>query len=129
MAVLCARSIVLSVFLGLSPMAGSPASVAAIAASPISAQKPAAGAKTHQATGEVLSVTATEFVILHARGRARQRMAFTLSDETSGRGELAKGKRVTVFYREVNGRRIAVRIRAPRTHGSAHATPGKNPHL
>lgn len=71
--------------------------------------------KTHQATGEILSVSPTMLVLLHARGRGRQRMTFHLTPQTKETVAVAKGKRVTVIYTEETGRMDAVRIRAPKT--------------
>jgi cytochrome c oxidase assembly protein Cox11 len=71
--------------------------------------------KRHQATGEILSASPTILVLLHARGRGRQRMTFRLTPETKETVVVAIGRRVTVFYTEENGRMSAVRIRAPKT--------------
>lgn len=71
--------------------------------------------KRHQATGEILSVSATTLVLLHARGRARQRMTFHLTPQTKESVVVTGGRRVTVIYILSEGRMDAVRIRAPKT--------------
>lgn len=81
-------------------------------------------AKVHQATGEILSVSPASLVLLHARGRTRQRMDFVLTGNTRKTVALVKGERVVVFYRETLGRRIATRIRsATRTRRARQSKP------
>lgn len=70
--------------------------------------------KKHQATGEILAVSPTTLVLLHARGRGHQRMTFHLTPETRKTVTVIKGKRVTVIYTLDNGRMDAVRIRTPK---------------
>ncbi|HVB34077.1 MAG TPA: hypothetical protein VNJ52_06875 [Patescibacteria group bacterium] len=74
-------------------------------------------AKIHQATGEVLSTSADSLLLLHARGRTKQRMAFTLTVETKETVRPTKGDRVIVYYRETGGRRVATRIRSASRSG------------
>lgn len=69
-------------------------------------------ARLHEATGEVLVTSPNTLVLLHARGRGKQRMAFTLTAQTRKTIRLHQGERIVVFYREIGGRRIAARIRA-----------------
>jgi hypothetical protein len=71
--------------------------------------------KRHQATGEILSISPTTLVLLHARGRGHQRMIFHLTAQTKETVAVAKGNRVTVLYVLEDGRMDAVRIRAPKT--------------
>lgn len=78
--------------------------------------------KTHQATGEVLSVTRTSLMLLHARGRTKQRMAFVLTPQTKKKINILKDDRITVYYQEDNGRRVALRIRSA-TRRSPHFIP------
>jgi hypothetical protein len=78
--------------------------------------------KTHQATGEILSVTPTQLLLLHARGKTRQKMQFVLTPDTRKSGEVVKGARVTVYYRDIQGRRTAFRIR-PARGSPAHFLP------
>lgn len=106
---------VLLVSLGLGPQmafGARPVPGASLAVS-VGAVRRQGSAKIHQATGEVISASADSLLLLHARGRGKQRMEFTLTPETRKEVSLAKGKRVIVFYREISGRRIAVRIRLP----------------
>ncbi len=95
------------------------ATAMALAAAPAPRLSPEAAratkVKRHQATGEILSVSPTLLVLLHARGRGHQRMTFHLTPQTKETVVVAKGKRVTVLYVLDNGRMDAVRIRAPKT--------------
>jgi hypothetical protein len=102
--------------------------LASQASSARSDPKRAKAPKKHQATGEILSVNSTQLLLLHARGRAKQKMAFTLTPQTRKSGEIVRGNRVTVYYREANGRRTAFRIRLARSRrDSSPPKPGK-PH-
>jgi len=95
------------------------ATALALAAAPAPKLSPDAGRTTkgnrHQATGEILSAAPTILVLLHARGRGRQRMTFHLTPQTKETVAIARGKRVTVIYTDENGRMDALRIRAPKT--------------
>jgi hypothetical protein len=71
--------------------------------------------KRHQATGEILSVSPTTLILLHARGRGRQRMTFHLTPQTKETVVVTRGERVTVIYVLNNGRMDALRIRPPKT--------------
>jgi hypothetical protein len=84
------------------------------AAGPALATTRAAKGKTHQATGEVVSVNATTLVLLHARGRGKTKMTFYLTPETKRLVSVAPGKRVLLLYRIENGKMMVRRIRAPR---------------
>jgi len=75
--------------------------------------------KVHQATGEVLAFSSDSLLLLHARGRGKQKMAFTLTAQTKETVSLNKGERILVFYREIGGRRIVARIRSPRPYRRA----------
>jgi hypothetical protein len=69
------------------------------------------GPKTHQATGEVLSISSASLTLLHARGRGKQRMKFVLTPLTKEEGHFVRGERIIVYYLEDNGHLIAKRIR------------------
>lgn len=71
--------------------------------------------KKHQATGKILAVSPKILILLHARGRNRQRMRFHLSPHTRETVAVFKGRRVTVIYVKENGRMDAVRIRSAKT--------------
>ena len=83
-------------------------------ASPTFATTRTAKARTHQATGEIVSVNATTLVLLHARGRGKTKMTFYLTPETKKLVAVAPGKRVLLLYRIENGKMMVRRIRAPR---------------
>lgn len=68
--------------------------------------------KVHQATGEVLSISTVSLMLLHARGRGKQRMEFTLTPQSKEEIQPAKGERIIVYYRNQAGRRIVTRIRS-----------------
>lgn len=91
----------------------------AVAIATPSPRRPSEAARTakikkHQATGEILAVSPTSLILLHARGRGHQRMTFHLTPETRKTVPVFKGKRVTVIYTLDNGRMDALRIRAPK---------------
>lgn len=117
--------IVLSACLGASA-AGLPASRSAAvvgfagAAAPLSTVRKKTGPKIHQATGEVLSISATSLVLLHARGRAKQRMTFVLTPLTKKDGQFVKGERITVYYLKDNKQLLAKRVRRASARHHAH---------
>lgn len=117
------------VFLGLGPqmaLANRPVRWTLPVSPAASSRRKEASAKIHQATGEVLAVTPGRLVLLHARGRTKQRMAFTLTPETRESIHLMKGERIRIFYREIGGSRIAARIRkAPPARRTRRSRPAK----
>lgn len=80
------------------------------------------GPKVHQATGEVISISGTGLMLLHARGRLKQRMSFVLTPLTKEEGHFVKGERIIVYYLENNGRRIAKRIRPAPARNRPHSS-------
>lgn len=74
-----------------------------------------AGATTptlkHQATGTVESHTPTQIVMLHAVGKNKTQWDFVLTSATQIPPGVAKGVRVTIYYHDDNGKRIADRIK------------------
>ncbi len=85
--------------------------------------------RTHQATGELVSITSGSLVLLHARGRTKQRMTFVLTPDTTRGSNLVKGARVTVFYEvDKSGRLLVRRVRAARVRASRHAPRAKAQH-
>ncbi len=83
-------------------------------ASPTFATTRTTKGKTHEATGEIVSVNAMTLVLLHARGRGKTKMTFYLTPETKKLVSVAPGKRVLLLYRIENGKMMVRRIRAPR---------------
>lgn len=82
--------------------------------SPLAAPR-AAKIKKHQATGEILAISPTTLVLLHARGRIHQRMTFHLIPQTKETVIATRGRRVTVIYVLNSGRMDALLIRPPKT--------------
>ncbi len=72
-----------------------------------SADKP----KEHQATGKVVSFSATSLVISKAVGKKTSEWTFVLTPKTKTQGTLAKGGKVTVHYHEDKDQKIADRIK------------------
>lgn len=94
----------------------SPMVVTTPAVASLRAKKPRV--KLHQATGELLSLSAKSLVLLHARGRTKSHMVFFLTPKTKREGTFAKGERIIVYYHVTNGRREIERVRrAPTTKG------------
>ena len=66
---------------------------------------------THFTQGTITSISANEVVITKkVRGKAEQ-ARFTLNSQTQRNGSLATGTRVSVQYREQNGKNIAAAVR------------------
>ncbi|MGD0841692.1 MAG: hypothetical protein ABSA32_11075 [Candidatus Acidiferrales bacterium] len=65
----------------------------------------------HQATGTVQSHTATEIVMLHNVGKNQTHWDFVLTHATQIPAGVNKGVRVTIYYHDDNGKRIADRIK------------------
>jgi hypothetical protein len=117
--------VVLSACLGASAAglpAGRPAAFvgSAGAATARSRVRQKTGPKIHQATGEVLSISGTSLILLHARGRAKQRMMFVLTPLTKKEGQFIKGQRVIVYYLKGNKKLLAKRVRPASTRHRAH---------
>jgi hypothetical protein len=94
--------------LGLAAGA-SPASAKAARA----ATSPATGGKSktalHQFTGVVTALDKASLTVEKA-GKKPQTRTFVRDEQTLTSGEVAKDARVTVFYREENGRAVAHRV-------------------
>jgi hypothetical protein len=65
----------------------------------------------HQATGTVQSHTPTEIVMLHSVGKNTTHWDFVLTHATQIPAGVNKGVRVTIYYHDDNGKRIADRIK------------------
>lgn len=83
--------------------------------------------KLHQATGELLSLSSSQLLLLHARGRLKQRMAFVLTPRTKKEGVFVKGERIRVYYYEVNGRRLIERMRRVPVRRASKSSGTKKP--
>lgn len=104
--------------------AARPAAMAAVpTTAPIRVRK--AKPKLHQATGELLSLSAKSLLMLHARGRAKSRIVFYLTPMTKQEGKFSKGERIVVYYRVVNGRREIERMRRAPVHKYHHKSSTK----
>jgi hypothetical protein len=101
--------------LGITPqiaLAVRPAPSAESLALPAAMSRGQAAGKVHQATGEVLSISTGSLMLLHARGRGKQRMEFTLTPQSKEEIQPAKGERIIVYYRNEGSRRIVTRLRS-----------------
>ncbi len=95
------------------------------------AAKPAAKAKkpaVHSAVGEIVSVSDTSLVLSHGWGKAKKESTFTLTSETTKKGEPAAGDRARVYYRmegkEMTATHIVVLPKAkPKPKAKATAKP------
>lgn len=120
-----------SIFPGLPPRASRklvPAVVSISLARDNAQTTRAEAGKKHQATGEILSANPTELILLHARGRTKQKMAFSLTPQTRKSGEIVKGARVTVYYRQTERGRVAIRIRPARSNPPHYIPKPQTPH-
>ncbi len=79
--------------------------------------------KQHQATGQVASSSDTSLVIFKAVGTKKSEWTFVRNADTKVRGTLAKDAKVTVYYQEENGKKIARRVKVlePKSVGEAPA--------
>jgi len=82
--------------------------IAACLAAPVSNY---AATLKHQATGTVQSHTATEIVMLHNVGKNQTHWDFVLTHATQIPAGVNKGVRVTIYYHDDGGKRIADRIK------------------
>ena len=81
---------------------------------------------THFTQGTITSINANEVVITKkVRGKAEQ-AKFTLNSQTQRNGNLAAGTRVSVQYREQNGRNIAAAVRELTVATSAKPTKARS---
>lgn len=83
--------------------------------------------KLHQATGELLSISNSRLLLLHARGRLKQRMVFVLTPRTKKEGVFVKGERIRVYYYEVNGQLEVERMRRVPARRSSRSSVPKKP--
>jgi hypothetical protein len=67
--------------------------------------------KKHQATGIVLTLSDTSLVVAKGRGEKKTNFSFVRAPETRTTGTLKRGVKVTVFYHEEKGKKIADRIK------------------
>lgn len=88
------------------------------------AARQASSDKVHQATGQVLAVSANSLLLLHSYFRSKRQMAFTLTAQTDQEIKPVKGERIVVLYRNEGGHMIVTEIRAPRTTFKEHQATG-----
>jgi hypothetical protein len=86
--------------------------------------------KEHQATGAVVSSSATSLVISKAAGKGKSEWTFVVTPKIKTQGPVAKGAKVTVYYHEEKDQKIADRIKVweatPATKAPAKTTKGKS---
>ncbi len=81
-------------------------------------------AKDHQATGKVVAASDTNLVISKAVGKKKSEWTFARTADTKVQGNLAKDAKVTVYYNEENGKKIARRVKV--LEPKSGATPEKS---
>jgi hypothetical protein len=65
----------------------------------------------HQASGTIQLHTASEIVLLKTVGKHQSKWDFVLTHDTQIPDGVNKGVRVTIYYHEDNGKRIADRVK------------------
>ena len=68
-------------------------------------------AKEHQATGTVVSSGASSLTISKGKGKGKAEWTFVVTPKTKTKGTVAKDAKVTVFYHEDKGDKVAHRIK------------------
>jgi hypothetical protein len=69
-------------------------------------------ADLHHETGKVSSITSSDLVLNHSRKGKEEKTSFVLDSGTKQEGKIVQGDRVTVYYRDQNGKRIATEVKA-----------------
>ena len=115
---------VLLICLGVMPRIALAAPASGTAMRLPEAARQASADKVHQATGEVLAVSANSLLLLHSYFRTKRQMAFTLTPQTDKETTPVKGERIVVLYRDEGGHMIVTEIRAPRTTFKEHQATG-----
>jgi len=85
--------------------------VAVIFASLLAPAADYAATLKHQATGTIESHTPSAIVMLHNVGKNQAHWDFVLTKATQIPAGVTKGVRVTIYYHDDNGKRIADRIK------------------
>jgi hypothetical protein len=65
----------------------------------------------HHETGKVSSMTSSDLVVNHRRMGKEEKTNFVLNSGTKQEGKIEQGDRVTVYYHDQNGKKIAVEIK------------------
>ncbi len=81
-------------------------------------------AKGHRATGKVVAASDTNLVISKAVGKKKSEWTFARTADTKVQGNLVKDAKVTVYYNEENGKKIASRVKV--LEPKSGATPEKS---
>jgi hypothetical protein len=76
----------------------------------------------HQASGTIQLHTASELVLLKTVGKHQSKWDFVLTHDTQIPDGVNRGVRVTIYYHEDNGKRIADRVKV------VAVTPAKKTH-
>lgn len=80
-------------------------------AAPAAKAKATEKPKEHQATGTVVSSSATSLVISKAVGKNKSEWTFALTPKTKTQGSVTKNAKVTVYYHEEKDQKIADRVK------------------
>jgi hypothetical protein len=65
----------------------------------------------HHETGKVSSMTSSDLVVNHKRMGKEEKTNFVLNSGTKQEGKIEQGDRVTVYYHDQNGKKIATEIK------------------
>lgn len=80
-------------------------------AAPAAKAKATEKPKEHQATGTVVSSSATSLAISKAVGKNKSEWTFALTPKTKTQGSATKNAKVTVYYHEEKDQKIADRVK------------------
>jgi len=67
---------------------------------------------THHQTGKVSSMTSSNLVLNHEHFGKAEKTDFVLNSATKQEGKIGNGDRVTVYYHDQNGKKIATEVKA-----------------
>jgi hypothetical protein len=65
----------------------------------------------HHETGKVSSMTSSDLVVNHRRMGKEEKTNFVLNSGTKQEGKIEQGDRVTVYYHDQHGKKIATEIK------------------
>ena len=83
--------------------------------------------KEHQATGTVVSSSASSLTISKGKGKVKAEWTFVVTPKTKIKGTVAKDAKVTVHYHEDKGDKVADRINVHEAKAEGKAPEGKAP--
>lgn len=66
---------------------------------------------THHETGKVSSMTSSDLVLRHEHLGKAKKISFVLNSATKQEGKIEQGDRVTVYYRDENGKKVATEVK------------------